>query len=291
MQSVIYLMSGPAHLPYLAVSLLTLREYWDGDVIVYAWPESYGIARRICNDSQIEARCIPRTPAFHGRGSNDQFFDKIHIIKGLPYGDTALYLDADTSIHGRLEQLFDNAELHGFTATQFNDWVANSNLIRNRVRRLEKYPEIDYRLVYRIMTEDHLSLNGGIWSARSDSPVLQVWYDWSVLADGIFIADESVLHLLQLKYDEADFHVMTGGRWNCSPKYQPANLTDDQVVVRHYHGDSCVRPEKSGKGLFLWRTLFQKACRLDVGGIRAWYKTVGNRWLDRCVVEGLLEEE
>ncbi len=38
---VFYVMSGPAHLPYLLASLKTLREHYDGEIVVFAWEESF----------------------------------------------------------------------------------------------------------------------------------------------------------------------------------------------------------------------------------------------------------
>ncbi len=289
MRTIVYLMSGPAHLPYLAVSLHTLRTHWSGEILVAAWPESYYITKQICRDPEIEAQYVSRTPSFRGRGSNDQFIDKILLVREMSRYDSILYLDADTSIHGKLDQLFDAAELYGFAATQFCQWRTTSRVVRNRVKRLEQWSEIDQFLLNRIITEDHPSLNGGVWASLPTSPVLSVWRSWSIIADSIFIADESVLHLLQLKdWGDESFHVMTGGRWNCSPKYQPKDLPDESIVVRHYHGDCAVRPEKSEKGVALWAPLFQRVLDQNIGGIRNWHKIVGNKRLNQCVEKGIL---
>jgi 16S rRNA A1518/A1519 N6-dimethyltransferase RsmA/KsgA/DIM1 with predicted DNA glycosylase/AP lyase activity len=57
-RTVVYLMSFPAHAPYLATSLLTLRRHWAGNVEVYAWKESIDIARALCHDKRINADAI-----------------------------------------------------------------------------------------------------------------------------------------------------------------------------------------------------------------------------------------
>lgn len=61
------LMSGQAHLPYLAVCLHTLRNHWDGSIRVFAWPESIDIVREIAKDERLGIECELRDPAYRAR--------------------------------------------------------------------------------------------------------------------------------------------------------------------------------------------------------------------------------
>lgn len=286
---IVYLMSGPAHLPYLVCSLVTLRRHWSGPVTVHAWEESGQLARRICADPRLNIEFCPRVPDY--RGKNDQFLDKIQLIQSHPSSDVVLYLDADTTIHGRLDDLFESAVMFGFTATQFNDWRAGSRLMAGRLRELFAFPQINPHLVERAIVTNMLSVNGGIWCARPDSPVLKMWYNWTMEANSTFIADEKVLHLMVLHWEQTgEIDVLAGGRWNCSPKYQPSYLTDEQVVIRHYHGDSCVRPSKSQRGFDLWFPVFRRCVMDNVGGIADWWNGVGNKWMSRMNLKQVLEK-
>ena len=47
---VVYLMSGPAHMPYLVCSLWTLRQHWDGEIVVVAWPNSIELVEEVARD-------------------------------------------------------------------------------------------------------------------------------------------------------------------------------------------------------------------------------------------------
>jgi len=66
-RQVIMLMSGQAHLPYLAVCLHTLRNHWDGSIRVFAWPESIDIVREIAKDERLGIECELRDPAYRAR--------------------------------------------------------------------------------------------------------------------------------------------------------------------------------------------------------------------------------
>ncbi|GAH14631.1 unnamed protein product, partial [marine sediment metagenome] len=99
-------MSGAAHLPYLVCSLKTLREHYDGEVIVHAWEESFPIVQEIAKDSRLQIEARLREPAH--RLKNAQFMDKIQLAMDQQgEADCLLYLDADTTIHGSLQPLFD----------------------------------------------------------------------------------------------------------------------------------------------------------------------------------------
>jgi len=283
MRTVFYLMSGVAHCPYLVVSLHTLRKYWDGPIMVFAWEESFPIVRQIAQDRSLGIEPVLRRPPY--RGKNDQFLDKVKIAS--EWGcreDLLLYLDADTSIHGKVDPVLDGADNYGFAATQFNFWFCDEGMPRKRILDLLDYPSIPADLV-RITSETHWpSVNGGVWATRPDSPVLPRWYEWTMAASGPtgkFIADEKVLHVLQAAFRvTGEMTVVAGGRYNCSPKYQPDMLKDRNVAIYHYHGDSNCRPQKTQKGVDLWWPIYQYCLQHNVGRMKEWRSSVKNRHLD-----------
>lgn len=287
MQRIVYLMSGPAHLPYLLTSLYTLRRYWDGPIDVASWLESWDIVRRIARDPSLDVQPLLREPKYQGK--NGQFMDKIRLAQGYPAEDTILYLDADTTIHGKLDKLFDSAETYGFAATQFCEWTSNVGIARGRLETLLEFPEIPGDLVQRAMTERWPSVNGGVWAANPRSLVLPNWYEWTMHAKSTFIADEKVLHLMQLIYvPQGEMTTLTGGRWNCSTmnRFRPPTLKDKEVIINHYHGDSNTRPDKSPQGYARWWEVYQECLARNIGGIREWHATVHNKYLDRLERNG-----
>jgi hypothetical protein len=286
-------MSGAAHAPYLLCSIYTLRKHWSGITEVHAWSESISIVEQIAKDKSLGIQPHWREP--HYRGKNDQFIDKIRLAASFSTEDTILYLDADTTVHGPLNLLFDTAETYGFAATQFNDWTTDSSMMRSRIETLRQYPEIDPRLIDQTIGYRWPSVNGGVWCCKPDSLVLPLWLEWSLAASikrGTYIADEKVLHLMQTKYSLDSEIVPTPicysfktikeqGRYNCSPVHQSPGLKDEDVVIRHYHGDSNVRKEKSPKGWNLWWPIYDECLRGNVGNVQSWRQEAeqSNKWM------------
>lgn len=294
-RTVVYLMSGPAHLPYLIVSLYTLRRYYSGPVLVQAFPESWDIVSGpIHGDGRLSVEVRSLAPTY--RGKNCQFINKIQMMIDLHgHCDVATYIDADT-IFGlesewAMNTLYCCARTKGFAATQFNNWcIGARGVIHNRIERLLGIPEIDQNLVRRVLVEcrDYPSVNGGVFACRPESGVLPLWLRWTLAAKHIFIADETVLHILQKKFESEEVEVegdymqvlKYDGALNASPKYRPSELPDEKVAIWHGHGDCWCRPDKSRKGYDLWWPLYQECLELDLGGIRGWKDQCGNKWLN-----------
>lgn len=283
MNQIIYLMSGPAHLPYLITSLAALRQTWGGVVRVYTWPESFWIRDHIAADDRLGTTLVSeRVPEY--RGKNAQFIDKISLLQSQTM--PSLYLDADTLPVGDVRPLLDQLETHSFVATQFGDWTTSGKTIRARIERLKAFPEIPQLLVRRASTRPAPSPNGGVVAARPDSPILPVWHSWTREARSTFIADETVLQIIQMD-DELRQHMTTarGGEWNCSPKHQPRGLRDDEVRIWHGHGDCWTRPEKSAKGAALWWASWQRCLEQDVAHCSSWWRRCGNGRLEKLSEE------
>ena len=264
---IFYCMSGRAHLPYLVVSLHTLRRYYQGRVRVIAWEESWPIVRRIWEDPRLKIEASLSTPEY--RGKNAQFLHKIDLAQALRQdADRLLYLDADTLLRDSPQPILDAvAGGRSFAVTQFNDWTTGSSVIRGRVNELWDVPGVNQRAVAACLNGPLPSVNGGIWACRPDSPVLPTWRAWTWAAREKFIADEKVLHVMQAEYP-AEVAIMAGGRWNASPKY--SRLPDAEVALWHGHGDSFTRPSKSAKGAELWLPIFREVVEGNVGGIQEW---------------------
>lgn len=285
---VFYLLSGRPHLPYLAVSLHTLRRAgYDGTIRVYAWAESFEIVSRIAQDGRLDAEACYDSPPY--RGKNDQFLRKIQLAQQLT--SPALYLDADTMVCADPTPILEALDPATFVATQFNDWTTQFTMVQGRLNDLRDVPEIPAPLIDETLNPGHLSLNGGVWACRPDSPVLPLWYAWSWAARGKFIADEKVLHLVQTRFP-GEVAIMAGGEWNASPKF--SRLPNDEVCLWHFHGDSNVRPNKTAKGLALWWPVYQECLAANVGGIAEWKAETPNRWIQELenkmpIVTGLRE--
>jgi hypothetical protein len=293
-REVCYLMSGRAHLPYLIVSLHTLRKYWHGHIRVFAWPESIEIVEKMVEmgkglyDIQVELH----EPKYRARrderrqGKNDQFISKIRLFSSKQMKEeveTVLYLDADTSVHGDLLPLFGAAEKYGFCATRFSSWTTKGKIPQARVGRLKEIEEIDKDCIESVLTCPWPSVNGGVWAASPKSPVFDLWEKWTWAARFQFIADEAVLHTLMPKFVlSGEMVVWPDGRFNCScnSNWFPEELKEEDIRVFHYHGDSNVRLGKfNGAGVKRWWPMYQECLEQNIGGIRDWGPSIENKWM------------
>lgn len=300
-----YLISGSSHLPYLAVSLYTLRQYWTGMVHVYAWPESYEIASRIAGDPMIYAFCSDIKPEQRCRLIGGQPFDRIRIMQESATKDVGLYLDCDTIIAGGLHPLFFHAEAFGFVFTQFCDWVTTGRTIATRISRLIGIEGIPQDAVQRALGWPMPSVNTGIFACKPTLPALDEWYGYIEAAKHLFIGDEISAHALASKYIDPDraetveglagtlttsgglVSIAGGGVWNCSPKYKPVDLPEENVRVWHGHGDCFTRPDKSPKGVDLWWPLLGEVREQNIGGIQEWLGTIQHKYLQMMLTKGV----
>lgn len=282
MKRVVYLISHPQHLPYLVVSIKHLRKHWAGEVLVYTWSESEAFVRQIASDKRLDIRMVKQDPSY--RGKNDQFFQKLQIMQQFINGPN-LYLDADTMPNGDLGKLFDNAESYGFCATQFSNWYSNVGQAKNRVLRLTNYDHIPYNLIDESVRFRYPSVNGGVFCCLPWSPVLKKWEAWTnPCKKELFIADETVLHVICREFEPKDqLHILTG-HYNCSPKQKwwPANSSLSDLKIIHFHGDSNCRPNKSQFGFDLWWPEYQEVLNDNLGNIQGWKDQIGNKYLKQC---------
>lgn len=276
-REVAYLMSGPAHCPYLTVSVHTLRQHWSGRIKVYCFDESYPFVQQIAKDSRLAIDFELFSPEY--RSKNAQFLGKIQMMQKASVC-SRVYLDADTTIHGNIQPLFQAAEKHGFAATQFNKWTTSGRVVQGRIERLRPH-NVPSDLIDQVCSPPHYpSVNGGIFAAVPDSPVLPQWYEWSWWARSIFICDEAAMHLLQLRFNEDQYTTILGGRYNCSHRYQHKHKDPvEDVIIYHYHGDGCVRPQKSPNGYANWWPIYERCLEQNIGNINDWKQHCGNRWI------------
>lgn len=279
MRRVIYLTTYPAHLVNLVCSACTLRRVWDGPIDVITWPESESFVKTICEDGRLGLTHVPWEPLY--RGKSDSYVDKTRLIQSYDPDDIVVFLDADTAIQNPIDDLFLAAECQGYAITQFCDWVTTGRIISSRLRSLQDFPTLDQDLIQELLTHRWPSLNNGVFAASPTSEVLPQWHQWTYDARSTFIPDEKTVHLCMAKYGPLDrCAVLMGGAWNCSPKYQPANLDTKDVVIWHFHGDSNLREQKSSRGFDMWMPLFRSCLKANFGSMQDWYRNIGNKYLN-----------
>lgn len=278
-KTAIFLITGPAHLPYAVVVLRSLRRHFNGRVILYAWPQSYGIAKEIGNESTLGVEVRERKPTYTRK--NAQEIDKMKIlIEDFP-NQPIIYLDADLLIMKPIHQLADMAENVGFCAVQFCDWYVKTNGVTgNRVKRMLGVEGIDQECVRKSLLPISYSVNSGVFAA-CDTDIVEQWLDWTQKCKHIFIAGETALHAIIQRYEPEKRITVAPGYYNCSAKYQAkTSIKEEDVAIWHFHGDSAVRPKKTEKGLQLWWPEYQACLSDNVGGIADWKDSCNNEFIE-----------
>ncbi|KKN88390.1 hypothetical protein LCGC14_0249530 [marine sediment metagenome] len=281
---VMYLETGPAHFHNLVVSMWSLRKHCDVPILLYAWPQSYEVAKQIAEDDRLGIEeVIEWVPDWMGGGTTAQSECKQQIIQTID-ADVVLYLDADTLVVDSLWTLFEGAWHYGFCGAQFNKWITTGKKISKRIRNLRQFPEIDKDLIDRLLAIPWPATNSGIFACDPKSPVIPKWYEYTVAARKSFIPDENCLYLMMPLFKPfGNMAVLEGGAWNSSTHYQDPDLKDEDVVIWHFHGDSNTRPKKSPKGVELWWPAYQECVKENVGNIQSWRESVRNKHLDRLL--------
>lgn len=276
-QTVFYLLTGNSNLPYLVVSLKTLREHYSGDVIIHAWENSYSQCLKIAEYFNCE--CVRTFPQYTSK--NAQELNKIKILRSDErenWEDRAvLYIDADTAVVNPLDDLFEDIEEYGFVATRFCDWSMDVSVVRNRVESLFRKSSIEKKWITAALEKTRPSYNSGVFgvSFSEDSiagSVLKKWEEWTWDARSVFIAGETTLHPIMAMFGNSVRTVK--GIYNCSAKYQKnSTIKEEDVVIWHFHGDSAVKPGKSQRAQDLWLPLYRKAREENWGHINEWIET------------------
>jgi hypothetical protein len=298
-----YLISGPGHLPYLAVSLYTLRRFWTGYVHIYAWPESYEIAKQIADDPRIHTFISKIEPEQRCRLIGGQPFDRIRIMQDDSTKDVGVYLDCDTIVSGDISPLFLHGAAFGLVFTQFCKWVTTGSIISTRIRRLLGIEGIPQVAVRRALEWPMPSVNTGVFACRTDSPALDEWHGYIGAAKHLFIGDEIAAHALASSWipptasraivcPSGTFYtgggavsIAGGGIWNCSPKYRPDDIPEESVRIWHGHGDCFTRPIKSPAGVDMWWPLFEEIHRQNIGGIQGWVDKIQHKFFQELKAE------
>jgi hypothetical protein len=253
---VVYYNAGTSHLVRLLVSLQSLRRWYQGPVTVLSEKDDsskicFSIAERF-NAQVTEWDC--GLPA----GKNRRLLAKTCYYRGTPY-ETTIAIDADTVILGPMEELFCEAERSQFCVAQIGNWRSNNRIISRRLEfwRHIRPGDVDHALRF------GPAINCGIVAFQKDAEIFSEWLEAALPGRNSFIPDEVCCQLIIYKHP----HKILDRKWNCSCKYDNAELPDTRII--HYHGDKHCR---LGLPFQAWRWVreFDQAVAENAGFLKAW---------------------
>ena len=241
----------------LAVSIYTLRQYHDEPIqIVCGDTEAFEAVQKITEIDgslgEIHSLCW-EAPKEGGKGR--QHANKATAVGFSPF-DKTIFLDADTTVHDRLDELWPvEDEVH---LTRFSDWVTTGGMMKGRLRQWNGiFPD----RVTLMQNTSYPAINTGVFSfSKSSTKYLEDWKS-ATESNPIFMSDELAAQLIFLDHP----HVIHNDRWNYSPRYSIPNK--EVIRVIHYHGFQHARPAKS-VGYKTWMPLYRECWNNAICGIR-----------------------
>ncbi len=240
----------------IAVSLYTLRQHWNGPVLLLLDNVTEDIGRRIADDPAIHATVKVIDPVEGHRHSC--YITKTLVPDWSPFERTLL-IDGDTTIVGSFDELF-GAEL---AITHFSNWHSLGSMVSGRIKWWRgKSPEIDV-LVDRQLAHSWPAINTGVIGWRRGHPALLRWKELTLAGAGLHMTDELAMQLLIGEMRMSEFNIFDD-RFNCSPIY---GARKDDVRIWHFHGNKHLRKEP---GRVLWKPLFRETLAANVGGLQEW---------------------
>ena len=235
MNGVVYYNTGEKMAVRLAVSVHTLRKVYGGPVTILSEGEP---SHAFCEPIADEYDCNMQETVFHGatEGKNTTYLNACLVGQHTPYENT-VWLDSDTVILRRFDELFAAAERSDFAIAQFADWSTKHK------KHPEKRSKIGGRIEsWRGILPDHWldraiefgpAINCGVFAFNRQSQLVADWHELARKGQhDSFIPDEVCCQIM-IAQPHYKAEIM-GSKFNCSCKYD--NPDGDDVRVIHYHG-------------------------------------------------------
>lgn len=228
-RGIIYMLIGARHLPVTAVSIRSLRKWWDGPISLF------------CGDavSQQFGELIAKAAGadFHKFEPKIQkrhigYASKPMIPLLSPY-DQTIQIDGDTVVVGKLDELWPQNDKE-VVLTRFGDWTTQGRIVSNRIKA---WADVALEEVTVSLRSAYPALNTGVLSYNKTSELTS--YQWAEMVarkPKQFISDEIAMQLL---YPFAPNVRLAPNKFNFSPMYGKG----DDLSIIHLHGKKHLRKE------------------------------------------------
>lgn len=268
---IIYMLTGDKHANHLAVSVLSLREHWDGPVALIAGcDKGETICRHIEQDKRLGEIEVIRWDAPTRRTAKkpgQQYANKCEMGRLSPF-DRTIFLDADTLVVGDFTDMFPEPGTEQVRLTTFADWKTTGNLMRSRIERWRNEMPKEVALM---AGHPYPAINTGVIGfTRLSTKWFKTWKT-TTLKRVEFICDEIAAQLIFPWHP----HCVLDERWNCSVVYSwdrhGAEAANPDPRIWHGHGFKFVKKET---GRQLWVPYYRRAIDGNYAKIADWTNNV-----------------
>ena len=248
MNGIIYYNTGVSYAARLLVSLYSLRKHYAGKISILSWGDkSHTMCAPIA--TAMNADLIKINPLI-AHSNTPQFLAKTKLPQYSPYVNT-LYIDADTLIVNRIDELFDIINKWQFVVTSIDGWNTTGKRMHERLN--------DWSNLFPILVKQAFQYKGvincGVFGFNKNSPILREWYDTAVKGKDLYVPDEVACQLLITKYR----HKLLSDQYNCMFKY----CSNKSAKIIHYHA-------RKHTGDNRWLSTYHEVVNKNVANIKSW---------------------
>jgi len=253
-RGILFFNSGSKHCIHCIVAVTALRRHYSGPIAIVTEANGPGreTAEWIATDEYLApAVTVLPTPGMEAGGHGISYYCKTKLPRLTPF-DQTIFMDADTLVVGKFDELWPDPATGEVVLTQFADWVSTGGKMRQRILG---WLDVAKREVDRMLEKPWPALNTGVmaWSRQSE-PFSDAWTHITakrIESEGDvskFMADEIAAQLI---YPDFPYRIMND-KFNASVVFPPAGQTVEQrhgVRIWHGHG---FKFWKRGSGQHVW---------------------------------------
>ena len=246
------------------VSLYTIRQHYDGPITFFIETSPNGFKESVeyfgCNAIELEENTELKT-----------LIRKTQIFANTPY-DYTLWLDSDTILLGKVDEMFEYLENYDVAIPHFSNWYSDGPIMRRRINNFNGHVPEE---VFKKSLEHNPSVNTGVVAYRKDSPFLRDWIDLTIKTNGLcFISDEVAFQVLYPSYHGIYIAPM---KFNVSVRF--GNDIDDKRIVHMHGGKHCIPQFPLCKQN--WIPTFEKMRETNVANINHFVEKYSDRRLKK----------
>jgi hypothetical protein len=242
-EGLIYYSKGKRVAARLAVSIHSCRKHYSGPITIISDSEGYTLNKAIADNLNSDIIKVDLN-------DSHALLNKCLLGTVTPY-DRTIFLDADTLVINKFDELFTLIDKYQFLIPQFTTWSAKATPIRRRILAWKDIYPKDSKIA---LSFPH-ALNTGVFAFSKDSQFNKDWYKLAIPGRGQYIPDEMSCQIMISKYT----HLVISKDYNTSCKYDQLCPT---TKIVHYHGrKNCRWDEDNKKWLFnadLWIKEFKE---------------------------------
>ena len=222
MNGIVYQVTGNGYEPKLFLSIWSLRRYYNGPVTVFYGGSDDRKMKRFCRKVPGIRVCSVSDPIANLSENlvehHKHMLAKPATVLQSDYNKT-IYLDADTTIHGRISTLFNfnlafiplwNPKTN--RTMLLNDNVSKSSIRRRKLARLsERFPSIQ-PWIKKCSELNIPYVNSGVFVISRDHPMVREWALACLTCRDVGLDDELFLAVVMVNW--LDQIAFLGTEWN-----------------------------------------------------------------------------